>query len=280
MLFQLAPARRKAFSQAVDSVPFVSHCARDDAQELALKMKQSMEQPPSLAVHTQRIPAVGKMKVAELRQALTAAGLKRTGLKQALKQRLVEHLGNTCAASPNAPMAMASAAEAALEKIQAGENRAIEHVALVDDKAEAVIQAKRPCKRKQRTESKAIPKQALEKNKRSKKNSEHIPAMAAVTISELPEAVVQAALLFTYRIPRASRCHSIAIVRRWITTRACRTGAVPTTYKKKKKWLLKAVRKMIGATADGLIPLTQRQFKELHSRKRLRQSINAVVVLH
>jgi formamidopyrimidine-DNA glycosylase len=180
--FELAPLRRKALSEAVDSVPFVSHCARDDAHTLAIKREQSgikreqsgiKREQSGPASASSAIPSLGRMKVADLKEALKAAGLAVNGLKAELKQRLVHHLESSAAPAmpsaapsaapttpvPMAPMAMASAAEAAREKMQAGENRAIEHVALVDEDSEAVIHAKRPHhKRKLATESKAKPK--------------------------------------------------------------------------------------------------------------------------
>ena len=89
----------------------------------------------------------------ELKLALKKAGLKTSGLKSELQERLSAHLGlsSTSADAPAVAMPagvgaselqMASAADAAIEKMRAGENRAVEHVAHVDEAADGVVQAK------------------------------------------------------------------------------------------------------------------------------------------
>jgi hypothetical protein len=158
---QMSAARAEAHAKAAAPRLFMSHCAPDGGDA---------------ALH----PA--KMSVEQLRAALAGRGLPASGAKAAMLARLVEAI----AAEPAAPKAevkpaqaakpaakavaapprpgtahlggFATAAAAAAEKLRAGENAAVEHVALHDDAA-AAVRSKAPPKRQRAkaTEEAAAP---------------------------------------------------------------------------------------------------------------------------
>lgn len=157
---KLAPARRKALGEASQAKQFKSHCAPDDVAEGS-------------------IPLI-KLTVAELKERAKAAGVGTSGTKAALVARLEAAAAATVggagggavkeeeaeaaeevptpapkpkrartAAAPASPLPrggtegitrVATAAEAAREKLAAGEGRGVEHVALHDDEEAAVIE--------------------------------------------------------------------------------------------------------------------------------------------
>jgi hypothetical protein len=114
---ELSKSRAAAHAASTPARLFVSHCAPDD--------------------HTALTPA--KMTVAQLRTALEAKGAGGNGSKATLLARLLQL--SKSAAEPiivktgTAHLQPASAAEAAAEKLRAGESAAVEHVALGDDEA-------------------------------------------------------------------------------------------------------------------------------------------------
>eukprot|EP00968_Pinguiococcus_pyrenoidosus_P028357 scaffold7789_cov200-Pinguiococcus_pyrenoidosus.AAC.4 len=132
------PDERKAVvSSAASSKVFRSLCARDRSQGAYVL-------PPE------------KMKVAEIRAELLELGLDAKGKKAALVKRLssarqVDQKAPCGANSqetlppPSAPgtadLEPASASAAMLEKMRAGENRAVEHVAEADDETKAIQNA-------------------------------------------------------------------------------------------------------------------------------------------
>eukprot|EP00793_Prasinoderma_coloniale_P005378 PRCOL_00004786-RA len=108
----LPAARAKALGAARGAKLFASHCAPDRGADV--------------------LPE--KMRVAELRSALDALGLNTQGKKADLLARLLaaERTGT-------AGIVPKSAAAAAAEKLAAGESRAVEHIAELDDEMAAVI---------------------------------------------------------------------------------------------------------------------------------------------
>ena len=134
LIGDLSGARKKALAKATPVKLFISHCAPDAVDG-------------SLPPH--------KMTVAQLREALQAKGAapaKSAGKEKLVRMLLDLHAGEpkaaeaAAAAAPAAEAAapirtgtahlrFASAAEAAAEKLAAGESAAVEHIALADDEA-------------------------------------------------------------------------------------------------------------------------------------------------
>lgn len=120
----LPDARKQALTAAGDAKLFASGCARDSGADLT--------------------PA--KMKVAQLRAALQDKGLDTSGKKAQLVARLLaaEGAGATeGAAVPitgTADLKPRSAADAAADKVAAGEGRNVEHIAELDDSMVAVLE--------------------------------------------------------------------------------------------------------------------------------------------
>lgn len=154
---ELQGARKKALAMSTGAKEFVSHCAGEDAMTLT----------PS------------KMTVAVLRAKLEGMGLPVAGRKADLVARLVEAVGGSSAVAgpvattpqkkakveedalllpvtPVKPGTLhlgqeASARRAAREKRRAGENRAVEHVALHDEEEAAEIASVVPPAKKRAT---------------------------------------------------------------------------------------------------------------------------------
>lgn len=111
---------------------------------------------PTRTPTTPAVADLSHLMMSQLRQQLKARGLPLTGTKRELTQRLLDHEGTQAGAdeswSPAADCAvlprpgtahlggMAGAKEAALEKLNAGESRAVEHVALHDDETDALVE--------------------------------------------------------------------------------------------------------------------------------------------
>ena len=152
---KMSAARAEAHAKAAAPRLFMSHCAPDGGDAVLHPAKMSVEQ---------------------LRTALTGRGLAASGAKAVMLARLLEAIAadpeaqppkvektdvkpaQAKPAKPAAPAApprpgtahlggFASAAVAAAEKLLAGENAAVEHVALHDDAAAAVRSKKAPTKR-------------------------------------------------------------------------------------------------------------------------------------
>ncbi len=156
---ELQGARKKALAMSTGAKEFVSHCAGEDAMTLT----------PS------------KMTVAVLRAKLEGMGLPTAGRKADLVARLVEAMGESSAVAgpvattppkkkakveedallllpvtPVKPGTLhlgqeASARRAAREKRRAGENRAVEHVALHDEEEAVEIASVVPPAKKRAT---------------------------------------------------------------------------------------------------------------------------------
>lgn len=139
LMNELGATRKAALAAAAVAQEFVSHCAAEDPLDVT----------PS------------KMTVTKLREALVGKGLSIKGRKAELVARLEEAAltsPETVMMIPTpAPAArrtqrvtfgddtkeVASAAEAASEKLRAGEGRNIEHVALQDEETLALVSSKR-----------------------------------------------------------------------------------------------------------------------------------------
>ena len=154
MVGTMTKARAEAHAKAAAPRLFMSHCAPDGGDAVLHPAKMSVEQ---------------------LRTALSGRGLPASGAKAVMLARLLDAM----AAEPAAPKpevdvkpaqakpvqaakpaqtdaprpgtahlgGFASAAQAAAEKLRAGENAAVEHVALHDDAA-AAVRSKAPAKRR------------------------------------------------------------------------------------------------------------------------------------
>ena len=153
---KMSAARAEAHAKASAPRLFMSHCAPDGGDAVLHPAKMSVEQ---------------------LRAALTGRGLAASGAKAVMLARLLEAIAADpeappkvekadakpakavqSAAAPAAPPrpgtahlgGFASAAVAAAEKLRAGENAAVEHVALHDDAAAAVRSSKKAPTKRQR----------------------------------------------------------------------------------------------------------------------------------
>lgn len=150
----MSQARAQAHAAAVTAVLFQSHCAPDSAETM-LPSKMSVAQLKQALAKRGVSPLSGSKAVllARLEAAWSAQGQSEQvpavpGVPEALAAL------PAAAASPRAPLAppvarpgtlhlsFASAEEAALEKVVAGESAAVEHVALADD-ASAALRKKR-----------------------------------------------------------------------------------------------------------------------------------------
>jgi hypothetical protein len=151
----VSQARTEAMAAAGPARLFQSHCAPDGADTL-LPSKMSVSQLRA-ALLAKGAPLPGKAGKAQLVAALQAAHVGAPGdakaptevapavPAQALAPRAVPppalpavKLGSIRPGTAHLFMEMASAEEAALEKAEAGESGAVEHVALADDAADAV----------------------------------------------------------------------------------------------------------------------------------------------
>jgi len=133
---ELATGRAAAMAKAAGAKLFTSHCTDTDS------LTGKTHPPPEAAPVAMTVP--------QLKAALAARGLGVSGTKPILLARLQMALAPppataavpVPAAAPvrtgTAHLVMASAAEAAAEKVAAGEGANVEHIALIDDAAAAV----------------------------------------------------------------------------------------------------------------------------------------------
>ena len=147
---EVTPARTQAMAAAGPARLFQSHCAPDGADTL-LPSKMSVAQLRA-ALLAKGAPLPGKAGKTQLVAALLAVHGEAPGAQEvaaaapvrapprpeSAPAQLVVKMDSIRPGTAHLVMEMASAEDAALEKAEAGESGAVEHVALADDAADAV----------------------------------------------------------------------------------------------------------------------------------------------